>query len=200
MFDGPDGVGKTTQINLAYQKLTDQNYEVHITRSHGGTEIGELLREISFRQLKRQALTDHYISMAIHAELRHNIARRRAEGVHILVDRSPLSNWAYQVHGGGLEHDFAKADIERSLALFAPDVIICYRADLATLRQHMRTRANKPSEDYFESLPDSFYKKVLEGYADAAERFGAVVLDASGSIEAVHEATMTQLHLLFDHQ
>jgi dTMP kinase len=191
MFDGPDGVGKTTQIALAANRLEQQGHKTWSTRTHGGTPMGELLREVSFRDISRVALTDHYISMAIHAELRNEIAEHRARNEIVLVDRSPLSNWAYQVAGSNLREPYVLDDIRRSMQQFAADLVICYHAPLSTLRAHTRSRSNNPAEDYFESKPDTFYEKVIAGYDEAVKELGGVVLNANRDIELVHENTMT---------
>ncbi len=45
-FDGIDGAGKTTQINLLAEKLRQQGKTVYITREPGGTELSEKIREL----------------------------------------------------------------------------------------------------------------------------------------------------------
>lgn len=192
MFDGPDGVGKTTQIALVKESLEDSGYKVLTTRSHGGTPMGELLRAVSFKEVQRDPGTDHYISMAIHNELRASISDSRKNHV-ILVDRSPLSNWAYQVVASGLGNSRMQADIKQSMRLFAADLVLAYEAPLAILRVHQQGRSNKPSEDYFESKPDGYYQDVLTGYRQAAAMFGATVINAEGSIDKVHQDTMAAI-------
>ena len=46
VMEGPDGSGKTTQINLLEQYLKEAGYECLITREPGGTVIGEEVREL----------------------------------------------------------------------------------------------------------------------------------------------------------
>lgn len=46
VMEGPDGSGKTTQINLLKEYLSQNGYECMITREPGGTEIGEKIRKI----------------------------------------------------------------------------------------------------------------------------------------------------------
>lgn len=44
--EGPDGSGKTTQLQLLVQSLTEQGYEVVVTREPGGTKVGNSIREV----------------------------------------------------------------------------------------------------------------------------------------------------------
>ena len=45
-FEGPEGSGKTTQINMLAERLTEQEYEVMVTREPGGTILGEKIRQL----------------------------------------------------------------------------------------------------------------------------------------------------------
>lgn len=188
MFDGPDGSGKTTQIALAKGALESLGHTVFVTRSHGGTPLGEELRKVSFMAIERQPLTDYYISLAMHSELQADIHHHRTQGHIVLLDRSPLSIWAYQVYASGLEAEFAADGIDHDMQQFNPDLIICYHATLATLRKRMAMDTHKA--DYFESKPDDYFERVIEGYQFAADRYGAQQIGAEQSIEAVHAATM----------
>ncbi len=180
MFDGPDGVGKTEQIGLIADSLRSDGHDIHLTRVHGGTPIGELLRDVSLSSVPRTALTDLLISQAIHAELAADIAARRAAGTTCLVDRSPASMWSYQVCASGLSPEQAKPIIESDFALFDPDLLLIYVARLDVLRSRLAGRPGS-KRDYFEGQPDAYHQRVIDGYRQSAELFGGVLIDASGT-------------------
>lgn len=190
MFDGPDYVGKTTQIELAAKELTDAGLEVCIRRLSGGTDIGEALRRISFDPaLKRPPRTDLYIILAMNSALAEDLRPLRDRGVICLVDRSPLSILAYQVYGSGLSEDEGNQGIRDALRIFSPDLLLCYVAPLDVL-QKRRSKREPVAKDYFGNQPLDFVERVMAGYRDAAERYEAEVIDAAGSIDAIHLATM----------
>lgn len=191
MFDGPDGVGKTTQIERLSTYLDQEGYNVHTTRAHGGTPMGEALREASLSNLPRTALTDYFISLAIHSELSEDTATRKQNGQIILVDRSPLSIWAYQIYGSGAPVAELAGGIDADVARLNPDLVICYRASLQVLRQHMGGRGAK--SDYFESKPDDYFERVIEGYDFAAKRYGAATINAERSIDDVFADTLAHV-------
>lgn len=198
MFDGPDGVGKTTQLHMAAEALTKKGYEVYLTKTHGGTPIGEALREVSLSDLERTPLTDMYISLAMHSALAELIEEKRERGVIVLVDRSPLSNVAYQAFGSGLDKDFTIGIIDIDMQLFRPDCIIVYDAptEVTLARMMARNQKNNAKKEYFESKPREYFERVAEGYRVAAAHFNAHIVDATESADQVHKQTMKQLKTL----
>jgi dTMP kinase len=188
MFDGPDGVGKTTQISLAKAALESAGKTVHVTRINGGSEFGEQLRTVVLSPTPRQALSDHYVFMAMHTELRQVLRPLLEAGEIVLMDRSPLSDWAYQKFGSSIDSPEFERNVDMSMDLFQPDLVICYTATLATIRQRMRQQASKA--DYFDSKDDGFFQNVIDGYDFAAKRYKATTIDAEQSAELVHQHTM----------
>lgn len=190
MFDGPDGVGKTTQIKLIAEDLSAKGRSVLTTRINGGSPVGEALRTVYIGDYPRPAATDFYLGMAIYAAFTAEIAKQRPNYDVILVDRSPLSNVAYQAFGSGYPLQEALQACEGTLHDLRPELIICYTAPLATLRARV-AEARGANPDYFESKPDDFFEKVIEGYNYAADYFKVKTIDASSSQEEVERQTMT---------
>lgn len=195
MFDGPDGVGKSTQVALAYKSIQNKSLEVHSSRLSGGTPIGEALRQVSLNpELPRLPKTDLYIVLAMYSSLAHKLDILRAEGTICLVDRSPLSIMAYQVYGSGLSHEEGEKATAEALALFSPDVVICYYAPVELIEAHRKSRHDSQNSDYFEKQPYDFGLRVIDGYRDAAQIFHTEQIDASGSKNDVHDRTMKLIH------
>src|ERR1039457_7062193 len=86
MFEGIDGVGKTTQLGLARDKLTEGGWSVISLRNPGGTPIGEALRTVMLSSDDRPPMTDLYTSLAIQAALFEAIEAARQAGKIILLD------------------------------------------------------------------------------------------------------------------
>src|ERR1039458_4190816 len=103
IFDGIDGVGKTTQLNLADQSLKAEGWPVSISRNLGGSPIGEALREVLLKPIDRPPTTDLHVSVAIQEALVPAIVTERQAGRLILMDRGPLSLAAYQIYGSGVD-------------------------------------------------------------------------------------------------
>jgi dTMP kinase len=193
IFEGLDGVGKSTQLRLAEETLLDKGWPVHHTRALGGTPIGEELRRVILSPAERPAGTDLYISVAIQEALVKATQAERKDGNIILMDRGPLSMAAYELHGEELGEAEGWHYVEAGMKQFNPELTILYDADVNTALARAKKQAGKA--DYFESKPLSFFERVAEGYQMAAKRYEAAVvsIDAEQPIEAVHEATMAAI-------
>lgn len=189
MFDGPDGVGKTTQIKLIAQDLSAKGLSVLATRINGGSPIGEALRTVYIGDYPRPAATDFFLGMAIYAAFTTEIKQQRPNYDVILVDRSPLSNVAYQSFGSGYPLDEALQACANTLKDLSPELVICYSAPLATLRARV-AQARIANPDYFESKPDDFFEKVIKGYDYVTDYFKVKTIDASANSGEVERQTM----------
>ena len=168
-FDGPDGVGKTTQIGLTAAYLRECGYDVHTTRASGSTPIGERLREVSLSELTRPAEVDVYISLAMHTALGHDLQMRRSKGQICLVDRSPAAIVAYNVYGSQLEDKQLGLDAFRKmLDLWDTDLLLMINAGQDVTDDRRKKRTDKPM-DYFEKQNASYHLRVRQGYKKAIE-------------------------------
>ncbi|HET7060021.1 MAG TPA: dTMP kinase [Candidatus Saccharimonadales bacterium] len=188
-FEGIDGVGKTTQLELAAKALQAEGWAVETTRSHGGTEIGEALREVSLSSAARPVETDFHISLAIHEALAVKVDGCREENRIILIDRGPISMAAYQMYGDGFDMKQGWSAVERDLAIFSPELNIIYTATTSIALDRARKRSGAKA-NYFESKPPGFFDAAQQGFMDSAERFGATIIDAEQPIGQVHAQTM----------
>ncbi len=189
-LDGPDGVGKTTQLALLAQALEHAGHRVYQTRLNGGTPIGEALRTVYLGNTPRSVLTDFYIAQAIYSAVIEDLDQKREHYDYLLLDRSPLSLIAYQVFGSGLAGKLGYPAAEAALDQLKPDLLICYRAPRAAIEARRSGRNAAANNTYFEQQPQAFIGRVDQGFQQAAQRFGATVVDAGGSVDNVHAATM----------
>ncbi len=188
MFEGLDGVGKSTQLRLAAEELQAAGWPVHITRNLGGTPIGEALRDAMLAKLPRPAATDFYISIAIQEALIEALDAARAAGKIILIDRGPLSLAAYQIYGSSFDEATGWRAVDAGMQSIYPELVMYYKGQVTTARQRVHEGPGKP--DYFESKPLDFFKRVAQGYDVAADRYPVRVINADRSIEQVHAETM----------
>lgn len=193
VIDGPDGVGKTTQVHMLASFLEASGARVHTTRASGGTPIGEELRKASLSNHPRLPETDMYISLAMHGELGVDITSRRAAGEIVIVDRSPLAVIAYNAYGSNMKDkqpavDACKMllkswDIDTFIFLDAPQTLLDAR------------RKERGESDYFEQQGYDFHDRVRQGYefglsllTHEPKQVGrTITIDASKSVEIIHE-------------
>lgn len=192
-FDGPDGVGKTTQIAQTAKYLNELGYDVHTTSFSGGTPIGKLLRKVSLSDTPRVAETDLHISLAMGFDLAADLKARRRLGQICLVDRSPLTVIAYNTFGSQLkdpETGYKAADI--MFDEWRIDQLIFLNARQSVLTERLKKRTDKPV-DYYESQGDDYHARVRSGYetglAHAKQHIDILIseVDAGQSAEAIQQ-------------
>jgi dTMP kinase len=186
--EGGDGSGKTTQSELLTTWLEERGRTVVRTREPGGTEVGQLIRDMLHH---RGDIVPRAEALLYAADRAHHVATvvrpARERGDVVLQDRYLDSSVAYQGAGRVLD-----ADEVRNLSLWAtdgalPDLTILLDIDEATARTRLDA-ADKPF-DRLEAEGDSFHARVRAAYlalADAEpDRF--LVVDAAGSVAEIAE-------------
>jgi dTMP kinase len=190
IFEGIDGAGKTTQVELSREALESEGRPVQTSRNLGGTPIGEALRQVILSPLERPSPTNLYISVAIQEALIDAIDSARGRSKIILMDRGPLSLAAYEIYGGGLDAPLGWPHVDDGMDRLRPELVIFYKADVVTALQQASQKRHRA--DYFESQPPSYFERVAKGYEAAAKRYTkqVVTVDGGQSIEAVQAETM----------
>lgn len=127
-FEGPEGSGKTTQIQLLAAWLREQGQTVLATREPGGTAIGDRVRAILLDSDHRemQAQTEILLFSAARAQIVGQIIRPHlAGGGVVLCDRFADSTLAYQ--GYGRQLDLATLRLITAFATggLQPDLTFC---------------------------------------------------------------------------
>jgi len=193
VFEGIDGVGKTTQLQLVQEALEQAGWPVYTTRNLGGTPVGEKLREVIKSPVERPSTTNLYISVAIQEALIEAAQTWRDRGQLVLMDRGPVSLAAYEIYGGGLDPALGWQHVDDGMARLKPELTIIYEADVDKALEHARQKGGQA--DYFESKPRDYFERVAEGYRAAAERYSTqtVTIDANQPIEAIQAQTMQHI-------
>jgi len=188
-LEGGDGSGKTTQSNLLGQWLTDAGRTVVRTREPGGSEVGQLIRDIVLHH--RGDIAPRAEALLYAADRAHHVATvvrpALARGEVVLQDRYLDSSVAYQGAGRVLDGDEI-----RDLSLWAaegalPDLTVLLDLDPESARVRLDS-ADKPF-DRLEAEKTEFHARVRDAYLALAqaepERF--LVLDAAATPENIAE-------------
>jgi dTMP kinase len=194
-FEGGDGSGKTTQINLLATWLESQGQTVVLTREPGGTDLGVELRNIV---LHRKGFIAPRAEALLYAADRshhiHSLVRPALERGEVVVqDRYLDSSVAYQGAGRVLD-----AEEVRELSLWATErlmpnltVLLDVPASVAKARQAQTER----EYDRLEAEAEDFHTRVRESYLSLAaadpERF--LVVNGELPIEEIHRSIITKV-------
>ena len=187
-FEGIEGSGKSTQIELIEELIRAKGYQVKKLREPGTTELGEKIRNILLEKTTETVdpITEAFLLYASRKHLDQNFLRQNlSDGAIVIADRYADATLAYQSYGKGLDHNFVKL-IHDSSQLLSPD--LTFYMDISA--ELSRERISDREMDRMESESIDFFKKVREGYLQIAhdnpER--VVVLDANKSIDELHES------------
>ena len=186
-FDGVDGVGKTTQLELFCQWLRDRGDEVVTCRDPGGTRLGEAIREIllAHSNMTIGARSEMLLYMASRAQLVDEVIRPAlAKGKTVVSDRFLLANVVYQGHGGGLEVDSLWQVGLVATADLLPD--LTFLLDMPAAESVERI-GREP--DRMEARGIEFLERVRQGFLVEAGRCEQiVVVNAAQDVQSVHQS------------
>ena len=184
-FEGTDGCGKTTQIEMLKDYFEKQGRTVLLTREPGAKGLGTKLREILLNyDGEVSPVCESFLFLADRAQHVHSIIKPAvARGEIVLCDRHTDSTVAYQGYGRELDIEQIKMLNNIATSGLKPDLTFIFDIDIDTAQK--RVGKNK---DRMESAGIEFFKRVRNGYLEIAkqEPERVKVLDGSKSIETIH--------------
>ena len=186
VFEGTDGTGKSTQLQLLYDYLHERGYPVISTREPTEGKYGQKIRQLYVDRSRCTHEEELELFLADRREhVRELLAPSLDDGRITLCDRYFLSTAAYQ---GAIGFDPEKI-LEQNK--FAPD------PDIALLFQvHLEVGLKRITSGRGESLNDFEQKESL---AKVGAIFASIKrsyikkIDAAGSIEEVHRQVVAQV-------
>ncbi len=167
-FDGIDGAGKSTQMDLFCDWLQEeQGKHVIRCREPGGTALGEKIRDILLNQkdVRLDIEAEMFLFMASRAQLVREVIRPAlADGKVVVSDRFLLASVVYQGHAGGIDPDLIKQIGKVAVGDTFPDLTFVFHLD----PQLAATRIGDQT-DRIESRSEDFLSKVDAGFRMEAE-------------------------------
>ena len=191
-FEGTEGGGKSTQINLLAARLRERGLTVRTLREPGGTPIGEEIRHTLQHRAQNQAMTaeaELLLMNASRAQLVREVIRPALRaGEIVLCDRFYDSTIAYQGYGRGLDLETVRRVIAFAVGDTRPDLTIVLHVPIDVSEARRKAREAK-QRDRMEELDRKFFERVEAGFKAiaSAEPKRVRVLDATESIERIQE-------------
>ena len=188
VMEGPDGSGKTTQINLLEQYLKEAGYECLITREPGGTVIGEEVRELILNPEYKEMspVTEMLLYAASRAQLVHEVIGPALEAGRIVIsDRFVDSSIVYQGIARNLGISTVAAVNAPGIGIYRPDGI--FFIDLSEA-EGIRRKKNQKKIVRMEQESIDFHHLVSEGYRKVlAERPEVIKIDGGKDIDVIQK-------------
>lgn len=196
-FEGPEGSGKSTQIQLLHQALKGRGFAVVCTREPGGTPISEQIRAV-LHDLKNVGMSPEAEVLLYSASRAQHVAQliRPAleRGEVVISDRYAESTLAYQGYGRGLDLDILKTITAFATGGLYPDLVIYLDLDVQLgLQRKLRDQQQGQGEwNRMDQQDIAFHRRVREGYLKMAgqDRERWLVIDATRSVEEIHSMVL----------
>ena len=195
-FEGVEGAGKSTQVELLRQALEKAGHRVVTTREPGGTQVGERVRSILLDPASSLVpRAEALLFAAARAQLVEQVIRPALErGELVLCDRYLDSSLVYQGAARGLGAEAVAAVNRFATGVLLPDLAVLLRLDPAEGLARGRGR-----RDRIEGQDLHFHRRVARGFLDLAaaepERF-AVIDAAPPPDQVAAEVLAAVLHRL----
>ena len=182
-FEGTDGVGKTTQINLFLDRLKSKSINYVLFREPGGTKVAEQIRKIlldannDINNLSETLLFLSARADLVETEIKPSLNR----DLFVICDRFLDSTIAYQSYGRGIDLELIKAITKNAVSDAIPSTTFLLDCDIDTSISRLGTK------DRMEKEGRDFLLKVKNGFLELAKsnlnRY--VIVDANRSIEYI---------------
>jgi len=194
-FEGIDGCGKTTQLNLLSEYLKTKGFEVLITREPGAVGLGEKIREILLNyDGEVSSKCEAFLFLADRAQHIDTIVKPAVEaGKIVLCDRHTDSSVAYQGYGRGVDISQIKMLNNIATGAFIPDLTFVFDVDVETSMQ----RVGK-NMDRMESAGTEFFERTRKGYLEIGkeEPDRVKVINSKDSIENIFEQVKISMTII----
>jgi dTMP kinase len=189
-FEGIEGVGKSTQINLLKDYLIDNGHSTEILREPGSTRTGEQIRDILLNSSELvSSETELLLMFAARAQLIHEKVSN-SELDYILFDRFYDASIAYQGYGRGLSLDFIEKLINFTKC---PEPNLTLLLDISVEEGFRRKTGDV--KDRIESAGNDFFENVRKGYLEIAKsKYPRVrIINANMKINEIHKSILDAL-------
>lgn len=192
-FEGIDGVGKSTQLDLLETWLKSLGKEVVRTMEPGGTELGQEIRHLLLH--RKGAVAPRSEALLYAADRAHHVATKirpaLAEGKVVLSDRYFDSSVAYQ--GAARELDVISV---RDISLWAvdnllPDLTILL--DLTAEQAMLRRNKTGVEPDRLEQEKVDFFERAREQYLELAKEPRFLVVNANLTVDEIQQRIRTRV-------
>jgi dTMP kinase len=189
VFEGIDGGGKSTQINLLKVFLEELGYNVEITQEPTRNRIGNLIRKYSKSKKRNlQPGTESLLFAADRIEHSRDIEKMLKQGKLVISDRYLHSSLAYQ-GAAGVDSNWIRIINQK---VIKPDLTILLDVDPEISLKRVENRKKTVFEE------GNYLERVREIYLELADKGELEVVNASKKTEDVHIDVLKSVKRILD--
>lgn len=186
-FEGPDGSGKSTQINILKEKFIADGRNVLLSREPGGTKISEKIRDILLDKdnMEMSAETEALLYAASRAQHVNQVIKPALKaGKIVILDRYLHSSLAYQAYGRELGEKTIMDINAPAVNNTMPDISFFILLSAEKSKERLKNSGQELDRLEVEKL--AFFKRVSNAYYDIGKTMdNIVIIDASLSIKDI---------------
>lgn len=188
-MEGPDGAGKSTQIELLRDYLSRKGYDIIVCREPGGTKISEAIRQVILNKdfTEMGHMTELLLYTAARAQLMEEVIRPALkEGKVVICDRFVESSAVYQGIARGMGVELVYEINQYAIGDTLPDLTIMIDLDAKIGISRKKEQAEL---DRMELEALDFHEKVVDGYRKLADLHSERIqkVDGNQTIEEIHK-------------
>ncbi|MDF1629564.1 MAG: dTMP kinase [Alcanivoracaceae bacterium] len=194
-FEGGEGAGKSSNVQLVARFLREHGAEVVVTREPGGTPLAEDIRNLLLAPRDEIMQADTELLLMFAARAQHVgalIEPALQRGAWVLSDRFVDASYAYQGGGRGLSMERIAALEKLVLGDLQPDLTLLFDVPVET---GLARAGRRGDLDRIEQEDMAFFQRIRDTYLQRAEaepqRFQ--VLDAAAPLQQVQEQLLNTL-------
>lgn len=200
-LEGPDGSGKSTQIELLEKYFVDKGIEVIRTREPGGTKISEKIRAVILDNANQEMdnMCEALLYAAARAQLIKEVIKPAiAQGKVVLCDRFVYSSIVYQGIARDLGIDTVKSINDCALGGLEADLVFMISIPYD---KGIGRKKNQRELDRLENVGMDFHKKVFEGYSKISSIYDKIeLINGDDSIENIHRNIVNRVESYIEHK
>lgn len=187
-FEGPEGGGKSTQIEFLGERLRSHGLDPLLTREPGGTPAGEAIRAVVLDPtLEVAPLTEFLLYSASRAQHVADVLAPALTAERVVVtDRFTAASVAYQGYGRGLDLAFVTELNRVATGGIRPDLTVLLDLEPGVGLGRISRRGES---DRLEQADLDFHERVRRGFLEQADEAGDwLVLDATRPAEELRDS------------
>lgn len=196
-FEGVEGSGKSTQVNMLHAHLLRMNVDVISTHEPGGTRLGEEIRRLLLNPAYREMhpMTETVLYAADRVQHVYEVIKPALDqGKVVLCDRFVDSSLAYQ----GVARRIGMEGVQNLNEWITDDLYpdITFLLEIPFRVGLKRLEKRKRGLDRMEGQPEAFHEQVQEAYRTMAKFFSHrfVVINGADKPENIHHRVMQELN------
>lgn len=188
VFEGVEGVGKSTQARLLTQWLREQGIPCVVTREPGGTPFAELIRDLVLQPQAETVCAETELLLMMAARLQHwhgFIQPQLAQGSWVVCDRFIDSSIAYQGAGRGLSQPLIRNLHAQIAPDMAADLVLVLDLSIEESASRLISRGTAP--DRMEQASQDFFRRARACFLESARLSPQTYVSVNGgeSVESI---------------